>query len=77
MVRNIGNFSAHPNKSTNTGEILDVEPMEAEWCLETTEILFDFYFVRPADIEKRRQAVNKKLTDIGKPQTSVTDQGGF
>ena len=76
MVRNIGNFSAHPNKSTNTGEIVDVEPMEAEWCLETIEILFDFYFVRPADIEKRRQAVNSKLADIGKPQMPVVDQGG-
>ena len=30
MVRNIGNFSAHPNKSTNTGEIVPVEPVEAE-----------------------------------------------
>ena len=25
-VRNIGNFSVHPNKSQNTGEIVDVEP---------------------------------------------------
>ena len=65
-VRNIGNFGAHPNKSTNTGEIIDVEDGEAEWCLETIEILFDFYFVKPADIERRRLAFDKKLADAGK-----------
>ena len=74
MVRNIGNFSVHPNKSLNTGEIVDVEPMEAEWCLDTIEILFDFYFVRPADIEKRRQAVNEKLAEMGKPQMPTLDR---
>ena len=66
-VRNIGNFSAHPNKSVNTGTIVDVEPGEAEWCLEVIEILFDHYFVRPADIQRRRQAVDNKLVDTGKP----------
>ena len=30
MVRNIGNFSVHPNKSLSTGEIVAVEPGEAE-----------------------------------------------
>ena len=74
MVRNIGNFSVHPNKSLNTGEIVDVEPMEAEWCLDTIEILFDFYFVRPADIEKRRQDVNEKLAETGKPQMPTPDR---
>ena len=70
-VRNIGNFSAHPNKSLRTGEIVDVEPMEAEWCLDTIEILFDFYFVRPTDIETRKRAVNEKLAETGKPQMPV------
>ena len=73
MVRNIGNFSAHPNKSLRTGEIVDVEPMEAEWCLDTIEVLFDFYFVKPADIEKRKRAVNEKLAETGKPQMPVTN----
>ena len=66
-VRNIGNFSAHPNKSVNTGAIVDVEPGEADWCLEVIEMLFDYYFVRPADIQRRRQVINNKLVDIGKP----------
>ena len=73
MVRNIGNFSAHPNKSLKTGEIVDVEPMEAEWCLDAIEVLFDFYFVRPADIRRRKLVVNEKLAETGKPQMPLTD----
>ena len=72
-VRNIGNFSVHPNKSTNTGEIVDVEPMEAEWCLETIEVLFDFYFVRPAELRGRKVALNEKLVEIGKPPIPIED----
>ena len=67
MVRNIGNFSAHPNKSTNTGEIVPVEPVEAEWCLDVIEMLFDLYFVRPSEIQRRRDRVDEKLADAGKP----------
>ena len=61
MVRNIGNFSAHPNKSTNTGEIVPVEPVEAEWCLDVIEMLFELYFVRPSEIQRRRDRVNEKI----------------
>ena len=66
-VRNIGNFAAHPMKSTNTGEIVDVEPGEAEWLLETLEGLFDFYFVQPEKLKQKRAALDKKLKDAGKP----------
>jgi len=65
-VRNIGNFAAHPNKSESTGEIVPVEPGEAEWNLDVIESLFDFYFVAPARTKARREALNKKLTDAGK-----------
>jgi hypothetical protein len=66
-IRNIGNFAAHPNKSTNTNEIVDVEPGEAEWCLDVLEGLFDFYFVQPAQLQRKRAALDQKLTDAGKP----------
>ena len=65
-VRNIGNFAAHPNKSTGTGYIIDVEDGEAEWCLEVIEVLFDFYFVKPEDVKRRRAAFDQKLADAGK-----------
>ena len=66
-IRNIGNFAAHPMKSTNTGEIVDVEPGEAEWLLDVLEGLFDFYFVQPAILQKKKDALNKKLAELGKP----------
>lgn len=66
-VRNIGNFAAHPNKSKSTGEIVPVELDEAEWNLDVLESLFDFYYVQPARAKAKRDALNKKLTDAGKP----------
>ena len=39
-VRVVGNFAVHPIKSTHTGEVIDVEPGEAEWLLDTLERLF-------------------------------------
>jgi hypothetical protein len=66
-VRNIGNFAAHPIKSTNTGEIIEVEPGEAEWLLDTLEGLFDFYFVQPEILKRKRAALNAKLAEAKKP----------
>ena len=65
-IRNIGNFAAHPIKSTSTGEIVDVEPNEAEWNLEVLEQLIDFYYVRPAIAKKKRDELNAKLASAGK-----------
>ena len=66
-IRVIGNFAAHPTKSTNSGEIIEVEPGEAEWNLDVLEGLFDFYFVQPTLMKKKKDALNKKLGDAGKP----------
>lgn len=66
-IRNIGNFAAHPIKSTNTGEIVDVEPGEAQWLLDILEGLFDFYFVQPSELQRKCKELNNKLIDAGKP----------
>jgi len=66
-IRNIGNFAAHPIKSKSSGEIIEVEPGEAEWNLDILEALFDFYFVRPAILAKKKEALNEKLKEAGKP----------
>ena len=66
-IRNVGNFAAHPLKSTSTGEIVDVEPQEAEWLLNILEQLFELYFVLPARAQARRDALNEKLKNVGKP----------
>lgn len=65
-IRNVGNFSAHPIKSKKTREIIEVKPGEAEWNLNVLESLFDFYYVKPAESEERRKALNKKLEAAGK-----------
>ncbi len=65
-IRNVGNFAAHPIKSQSTGEIVDVEPHEAEWNLDVLEMLFEYLYVRPAMIRKKREALNNKLSDAGK-----------
>jgi hypothetical protein len=60
-LREIGNMAAHPNKSKSTGEIIDVEPGEAEWSLDVLDGLFDFYFVQPAKTLARKAALDARL----------------
>jgi len=67
-IRNIGNFSTHPIKSTDTGKIIEVEEGETEWTINVLENLFDFYYVLPKKTEEKREALNKKLRDAGKPE---------
>ena len=66
-IRNIENFAAHPIKSTSSGEVIPVEPGEAEWTLDVLEGLFDFYFVQPAILQKKRAQLNAKLASANKP----------
>lgn len=70
-IRQIGNFSAHPIKSQNTGEIVNVEIGEAEWCLDILESLFDFCYVQPKLANDRMEEFNKKLEECGKPLLKI------
>ena len=65
-IRNVGNFAAHPNKSMNTGEIIPVEPGEAEWTLEVAWALLDWYYAEPIRAQERRATLNAKLAQMGK-----------
>jgi len=65
-VRNVGNFAAHPIKCKNTGEILPVDPEEAEWTLDVLESLFDFYYVQPKKLKEKRAKLDGKLARAGK-----------
>ncbi|NQT94562.1 MAG: DUF4145 domain-containing protein [Lentisphaerae bacterium] len=67
-IRNIGNFAAHPIKSTASGEVIDVELGEAEWNLDVLEAMFDYFFVQPAILKRKRDALNAKLKEAGKPE---------
>ncbi len=66
-IRNFGNFSAHPMDDKTTLQIIDVDPEEAEWCLELIEELFEFAYVSPFRAAERKAALNQKLTSAGKP----------
>jgi Domain of unknown function (DUF4145) len=66
-IRNIGNFAAHPIKSKVTGEIVDVESGEAQWNLEVLEELMEYAYVRPARSKAKKDALNLKLAEAGKP----------
>ena len=65
-VRHFGNFAAHPITEVTSLQIVDVEPEEAEWCLEIIEALFDHYYVTPARAQERREQLNQKLAQAGK-----------
>jgi uncharacterized protein DUF4145 len=62
-VRIIGNYSAHPNKSKSTGEIVKVEQGEAEWNLDVLEMLFDFYFIQPERAKNKKGAFDSKFKE--------------
>lgn len=66
-VRHFGNFSAHPINDTNSLQIIDVEPHEAEWCLDILDELFQHFYVRPAQAAARKAALDAKLAAAGKP----------
>lgn len=69
VIRKFGNFSAHEVTDKTTLQIIDVEPEEAEWCLEIVERLFDHYYVRPAADAKRLTDLNNRLQQSGQPPT--------
>jgi hypothetical protein len=75
-VRNIGNFAAHPIKSKTSGEIIDVEPGEAEWNLDVLDMLFDFYYVQPATARDKKKALDEKLASAGKPPMKASAEDG-
>ena len=65
-VRKVGNLAAHPQKDTHSGEIVDVEPGEAEWTLSVLDDLLTFFFVDNAKSQARWAALNEKLAKAGK-----------
>lgn len=66
-IRNFGNFSAHPINDATSLQVIDVEPEEAEWCLEILEAMFEHFYVAPALAKARKDALNAKLKAANKP----------
>jgi hypothetical protein len=66
-IRGFGNFSAHPITDVTSLQVIEVDPEEAEWCLETLEEMFDHFYVRPMRATARKAALDSKLAAAGKP----------
>jgi uncharacterized protein DUF4145 len=60
-VRIVGNWALTPRKSTNTGDIVEVEPGEAEFLLDVLEGAFDFYIVQPEKARLQREALTTRI----------------
>lgn len=75
-LREIADFSAHTQKD-ELGNIVSVEPEEAEWTLETLDTLFDYFILGPEKDKARRANFDKKVAAAGrKPIKSVKKQEG-
>jgi Domain of unknown function (DUF4145) len=48
LIRNFGNFGAHQIDDKMTLQIIDVEPHEAESCLDILEECFEHFYAGPA-----------------------------
>ncbi len=65
-IRHYGNFSAHPVDDKTALQIVEVEPGEAEWCLEILEECFEHFFVGPEIAKAKKAALDAKLAAAGK-----------
>lgn len=59
IPRRIGNRAVHPSFIDAT-RISDVEPWEAEWCLEVIEALYEYLFVAPARNKERLERLEQR-----------------
>ncbi len=66
-VLDVGNFAAHPVKSSHPGSIAVVESGEAEYLLDVLEALFDFYLVRPARLKEKPHALEEQAVAADAP----------
>jgi hypothetical protein len=69
MVRLLGNICAHAKEDVHTGEIVEVESHEAELMLQILERLADFYYVQPAETDKKLAGVRSKVDSTKKAKS--------
>ena len=60
VMRKVANFGAHPKKSTNSNEIIDVETGEADIMLDLINELFDYIFIKPQKQRDFLQSIKEK-----------------
>lgn len=60
VMRRVANFGAHPKKSTNSNEIVEVEAGESAVMLDLLEEVFDYVFVKPKQQEVFLKNIQEK-----------------
>lgn len=60
VMRRVANFGAHPKKSTNSNEIVEVETGESAVMLDLLEEVFDYIFVKPKQQELFLKGIEEK-----------------
>ena len=60
VMRKVANFGAHPKKSTNSNEIVEVEAGESAVMLDLLEEVFDYIFVKPKQQELFLKSIEEK-----------------
>ena len=60
VMRRVANFGAHPKKSTNSNEIVEVEVGESAVMLDLLEEVFDYIFVKPKQQELFLKGIEEK-----------------
>jgi hypothetical protein len=72
-IRHYGNLAVHGLAAS--GQIVEVEPDEAEWSLVVLKEVLDYYYVEPvqrekrtADNARRKKALDEKLQTLVKPK---------
>lgn len=74
LIRHYGNFAAHTQKNVSSGEIVDVEPEEADISLKILSWLLNYYYVRswnPEQLERARIYLESKLLKSGKLRKTI------
>lgn len=71
MIRAEGNFAAHPNEYTDSGDLIDVSAEDAEALIMILDTLFEHWFVRPAHMEKRKALLKEKIAKSSKPNVDI------
>ncbi len=60
LVRETGNFAAHPEKNLSSGAIIEVEPDEAACNLDVLDLLFEHYYAQPKRVANLIDRVRSK-----------------
>jgi hypothetical protein len=59
----IAKLDTRPVKSDSPSTLMEVERGEADWTLDVIESLFEFYFIFPARLRRRQDALEEMVAD--------------